>query len=126
MSRTVSVDKMADAIAEELEKYRELSTVGMKKAVRKAGKTVRKGIEENAPVRTGTYAKSWTAKVNAEDAESISVTVHSPSRYMIAHLLENGHAKRGGGRVRAIPHIAPAEQQGISQLEAEIKKELGG
>lgn len=62
---------MADAIAEELEKYRELSAVGMKKAVRKAGKTVREGIEENAHVRTGTYAKSWTAKVTAEDAESI-------------------------------------------------------
>ena len=44
---------------------------------------------------------------------------------MLAHLLENGHAKRGGGRVRAIPHIAPAEQMGIEQLESDITKALG-
>ena len=33
-------------------------------------------------------------------------------------------AKRGGGRVRAIPHIAPAEQTGIEELEKEIEKAL--
>ena len=43
---------------------------------------------------------------------------------MLAHLLEHGHAKRGGGRVRAIPHIAPAEQTGIEELEKEIAKAL--
>ena len=126
MSKTVPVGKMAEAIEEELEKYRDLASDSMKKAVKKAGKTVKEGIEDNAPVRYGIYAKSWRSKVAEEDSESISVTVHSPSRYMIAHLLENGHAKRGGGRVRAIPHIAPAEEQGIDQLEKDIKKALGG
>lgn len=126
MSKTVTVDQMAEAIEEELEKYRELASDSMKKAVKKAGKTVKEEIGDNAPIRTGTYAKSWTAKTTAEDSQNISVTVHSPSRYMIAHLLENGHAKRGGGRVRAIPHIAPAEEHGIEQLQQDIKKALGG
>ena len=52
-------------------------------------------------------------------------TVHSPTRYMLAHLLEKGHAKRNGGRTRAIPHIAPAEQAGVQQLESLIRKALG-
>lgn len=126
MSKTVTVGQMAEAIEEELEKYRELASDSMKKAVKKAGKTLKEEIGDNAPVRTGTYAKSWMSRTTAEDSQNISVTVHSPSRYMIAHLLEHGHAKRGGGRVRAIPHIAPAEERGIEQLKQDIQKALGG
>ena len=106
--KKVRVDQMADAIMQGLTEYADLATDEMKSAVKKAGKTAKSDINESAPVRTGKYAKSWKSKVTAEDSERIQVTVYSPSRYMIAHLLENGHAKRGGGRVRAIPHIGPA------------------
>jgi hypothetical protein len=64
--------------------------------------------------------------VTAEDSASIEVTVYSPSRYMLAHLLEHGHAKRGGGRVRAIPHIAPAEDHAAEEIERELERALGG
>ena len=50
-------------------------------------------------------------------------TVCSPTRYMLAHLLEKGHAKRGG-RVSGKPHIAPAEAAGIELLTSLIEKEL--
>ncbi len=126
MSRTVSVDQMAAAIEEELEKYKDLASDELKKAVKKAGKTAKSDINESAPVRTGKYAKSWKSKVTAEDSERIQVTVYSPSRYMIAHLLENGHAKRGGGRVRAIPHIGPAEEHAEEVLLKDIERALRG
>ena len=126
MSQRVSVDGLADAIMEQLDEYRELATDKMKKAVKDAGKTVKNQIGSTAPVRTGRYAKSWTSRTTAESSSDIEVTVYSPSRYMLAHLLENGHAKRGGGRVRAIPHIAPAEEIGAEQLEADITRALKG
>ena len=126
MSRNVSIDRMAQAIEEELMKYRDLSADSVKKAVKKAGNTTKTDINASAPVRTGKYAQSWKSKVTAETSQSISVTVHSPTRYMLAHLLEHGHAKRGGGRVRAIPHIAPAEEHATTELVRDIENALKG
>ena len=126
MSRTVSVDEMAAAINEGLEEYARLSTENVKKAVKKSAKAVKEQINGSAPVRTGRYAKSWAVKTTEEDSQSLEQTVYSPSRYMLSHLLEKGHAKRGGGRVRAIPHIAPAEEMGIEMLEGLIEKALKG
>ena len=126
MSRKVSIDTMAQAIEEELLKYNGLAADEVKKAVKKAGKTTKEDINGSAPVRTGKYAKSWRSKVTAEDSQSISVTVYSPTRYMLAHLLEHGHAKRGGGRVRAIPHIAPAEEHATTELVRDIENALRG
>ena len=120
----VKIGKLADAIMEGLEEYKDLATDEMKKSVKKSGKTVKQKIEKNAPKRTGKYKKSWAVKTTKEDANSIEVTVHSRNRYQLAHLLEFGHAKRGGGRVRAIPHIAPAEEVGVKELEDEIERAL--
>jgi len=125
-NRSVKIDQMASAIQECLDEYKVMATDEMKKAIKKAGKTVKEDINGSAPVLTGKYAKSWTSRVTAEDSVSLEVTVYSPSRYMLAHLLENGHAKRGGGRVRAIPHIKPAEDHGMEQLENDLERALRG
>ena len=126
MSRTVSVDEMAAAINEGLEEYARLSTENVKKAVKKSAKAVKEQINGSAPMRTGRYARSWAVKTTAESSHSLEQTVYSPSRYMLSHLLEKGHAKRGGGRVRAIPHIAPAEEMGIEMFEGLIVQALKG
>ena len=122
--KKVSIDGLADAVMQEMEEYNKLAADTMKKAVDRAGKTVRDQIKGSAPVRTGKYAKSWTARKTKESSTALEVTVYSPSRYMLAHLLEHGHAKRNGGRVRAIPHIAPAEAVGEEQLTQEIIRGL--
>lgn len=124
MSDRVSIDGMDEAIMKELKKYSKVASEDLKEAVKETGKDVRKDISANAPVRTGKYKKSWTVKTVSETAESIELVVHSKNRYQIAHLLEHGHAKRGGGRVRAIPHIKPAEERGEKELEAKIKTKL--
>lgn len=126
MSKKVKIDQLADAVAKELEEYKDLTTLEVKTAVKNAGNTVKKEISANAPVKTGRYAKSWRSKATAETSTKLEVTVYSPSRYMLAHLLEHGHAKRGGGRVRAIPHIAPAEEAGEEKLVADIERAIRG
>ena len=123
MSEKVSIDEVASTINEMLEDYAKLATDSMKEAVTKSAKTVRKEISANAPRRTGKYAKSWRTKTTKEDSHTLEITVHS-SKPGLSHLLEHGHAKRGGGRTAAQEHIAPAEQKGIDQLEKDIERSL--
>ena len=120
----IKVDQLAATVMKELEDYAELATTDMKAAVRKAGNTVRNEIKSGAPSRTGKYAASWTVKTERETSQSLELVVHSRNRYQLAHLLEFGHAKRGGGRVAARPHIASAEQKGIEELEDAIERSL--
>lgn len=122
----IKIDQLADEITKGLKEYADLATDDMKKSVRKAGNAVRKEIAQTAPKDTGTYAKSWSVKKTKETSNSLVVTVHSRNRYQLAHLLEHGHAKRGGGRVAARPHIAKAEENAIDVLESEIERALGG
>ena len=122
----IKIDQLADEITKGLKEYADLATDDMKKSVRKAGNAVRKEIAQTAPTDTGTYAKSWSVKKTKETSNSLEVTVHSKNRYQLAHLLEHGHAKRGGGRVAARPQIAKAEENAIDTLEQEILKALGG
>ena len=126
MSRTVSIDEMDSAIMDELEKYADLAADELKAAVKETAASVRKDIQAGAPVDTGKYKKSWSVKNVREDSESIELVVHSRNRYQIAHLLEHGHAKRGGGRVAAKPHIASAEQRGNEKLVQTIEQKLKG
>ena len=86
-----TVSQMADVIMEGLEEYAQLAADDMKKAVKKAGTQARKDIQENAPVKTGAYAKSWAAKTTKETANVMEIVVHSRNRYQLAHLLEFGH-----------------------------------
>lgn len=119
-----SIDNLADEIMKGLTEYADLADTEMKKAVKKTATSVKKEISANAPKKTGAYAKSWTSKKTKENSHSLEMTVHSKNRYQLAHLLEKGHAKRGGGRVSGRPHIAPAEENGVQMLENLIKEAL--
>lgn len=124
MSDRVRIDEFAKAVMDGLEEYANLATEDLKKAVKKAGQECKKNVQEKAPVKTGKYKKSWAVKTTKETSNSMEVTVHSTNQYQLTHLLEFGHAKRGGGRTRSFPHIAPGEQIAIEALEREVEAAL--
>ena len=121
---SIKIDRLADEVMKGLNEYAEVTTENVKKAVRKAASTVRREIQTNAPKKSGDYAKSWTAKKVRESSHTLEMVVHSRNKYQLAHLLEFGHCLRQGGRTKAIPHIAPAEEIGIKQLEDEIERSI--
>lgn len=120
----VKIENLSGAVIEELKKYAVLTTEKVKVAVQNAGKTVRDEIKASAPSNTGKYGKSWTIKTVKETADSLELVVYSANKYQLTHLLEFGHAKRGGGRVAARPHIASAEEKAIKVFEEEIQEAI--
>lgn len=122
----MKVSELAKEIEKELTLQMETSTKAVKSAIREVATEVKNDIQANAPVgASGDYAKSWRAKATEETMTSITYTVHATKKgYPLAHLLEFGHAKRGGGRTRAFPHIKDAEERGAVKLEEMIRREL--
>ena len=120
----ISIDSLSETVMKELNEYADVACDEMKDAVISSSKLVKDQIKATAPSETGAYAQSWPTKNTRETSRSLEVTVYSRNRYQLAHLLEFGHAKRGGGRVPGKSHIAPAEQAGIDQLEKDIERSL--
>lgn len=123
-NQTVSVDNLSSAVRRQLEEYCSFTADEVKQIVGEVGESVKNEIMENAPVDTGAYRKSWRVTKESETATSMSVVVHSEKHYRLTHLLEKGHAKRGGGRVAAKVHIAPAEANAEKQLIEKVERSL--
>ena len=125
MAKRIKIDGLADAVTDALNEYSSYVSAETKEIIRNAGKTAAKELRRTSPKDTGEYAKSWKSKVTSETARTIHVSVYADHhQYSLTHLLENGHAKRGGGRVTAIPHIEPVNDEILDQIEKEIDRAL--
>ena len=121
-SRKITADNLGEAIAEILEEYGDEVQKDMDDVVKDVGKAGVKAIKSASGVfgGTGKYRKGWTSQIDSERYGS-TVTIYNRTPGL-PHLLENGHAKRGGGRVPGKTHIAPVEQERIKQFEEQIEK----
>lgn len=127
MSKSITVDALAAAVAGELESYRQEVTDGVKQSVKDAGTQCLKEIRAASPVLTGRYRRGWKTSKAYESAEEIRVIVHNKTDYQRTHLLENGHLTRDGvSRVPGIPHIAPAEEHAAQTLQNKVKVVVRG
>ncbi len=113
----ISIDEMGNAIYKEFEKYIDMTTAEVDHAVKEVADDVKQEIMKEAPVRTGKYKNSWEVTPGDKTKNGSSYIVHSKDRYQLTHLLEFGHAKRGGGRTRAFPHISKGEKLAIKELK---------
>ena len=119
----ISIDKLADELAKELSKYSQEVIEKVNISSDRVGKAAVKQLRQTSPKKTGKYAKSWTMSTEKEIGQPHKRIIHAKApHYRLTHLLEHGHAKRGGGRVEGRPHIRPAEEEVIREFTREVEE----
>ncbi|MCI7304355.1 MAG: HK97 gp10 family phage protein [Clostridiales Family XIII bacterium] len=118
MGSTVRIDQLASEITKCLNQYTDEVTEALEQTKGNLAKEGVKKLKATSPKDKGDYAKSWTRKKTKKGQ-----IIHN-KRYQLTHLLENGHAKRNGGRVAAVVHIAPVEDELAQKAAAEFERIL--
>lgn len=121
----INIDQLAAEIAKGLAEYSQDVVEKVNVSSEKVGKAAVKRLKQTSPKRYGNYAKSWAMKTEPEVGQPHKRIVHVKApHYRLAHLLEYGHAKVGGGRVEGKPHIRPAEEMVIQEFVAEVEEAI--
>lgn len=94
-------------------------------SVRTVAKEATKKLRQTSPNVTGKYAKGWASKVEKTATTAEATIYGKKGTYQLAHLLEHGHARRGGGRkVDGIVHIKPVEEWAVKEVETRIREKV--
>ena len=121
----IPIDGLAEAVAQELREYSAEVAEDLKTSVRSASKACVATLKQTSPKDTGGYADGWKARKAYENSSELRMEVHNSTHHQLTHLLEDGHAKVGGGRVSGKPHIQPAADQAAELLEKDAKLKVG-
>lgn len=126
MANVVSIDDLADIIAEELESYTEEVDGVMQDEIDALSKEVVKNLKNNPiiPEDTGEYKKSFYIKKEAQGKGYKRNRIASKKpHYRLTHLLEDGHLTSNGKRTRAFPHWKEAQEL-ADTLPERLEKKL--
>lgn len=123
MANAIKIGEIENEIANTLSGYTVNVAEGVKVAVDETMKELVADTKKDAPERSGRYKKAIASKVRFEDNYEKRVTwyVKKPF-YALSHLLEKGHAKRGGGRVKAYPHIENNREKAEARFTERVKE----
>ena len=121
MATGINLDK---AVSDILSEFSTDVTKAAQEAVTEVAKESVKKLRQTSPRKTGKYAAGWTYKVEKGTVTNSATVYGKRNTYPLAHLLENGHAKRGGGRTAPIVHIKPVEEWAISEVEKKIREKV--
>ena len=120
----IRIEQLEDVLRAELSGYGTELNEAVKTVVKSAAQDCKKDIQLHCPKRTGDYRKGWRSETVYDGPGGIRIRIFNRTDWQLTHLLENGHAKAGGGRVGGTPHIRPAEQKIERQLLQGLKEAL--
>lgn len=124
MPRLKTID-IESAVKQILDEYKLECTEDMKEAVKEAAKVGVKKVKENSrnSFNGKNYYRGWTSTLE-EGRLSAQGIIYNSKLPGLPHLLEKGHAKRGGGRVNGRLHIEPVQDELVKIFEEELEKRI--
>lgn len=124
----INIDAMVREITSIMTAYASEAAEDVKAEAKKAAKEAVKELKQSSPKGAGSkkghYKDGWTSKVVSQNSNTIEIKVYNKKKPGLTHLLEKGHAKRHGGRVEGIPHIAPVEEHINEEFERRVRRRL--
>lgn len=125
MAKRTPIDKLSSSIDKILDEYGDAVSENVSEVIQGAAKAGVKALKEQSRSTfggSGAYAKGWKSKY--EESRNTSGAILYNAKPGLPHLLEKGHAKRGGGRVEGKAHIAPVEEQIVNTVQKELEAKL--
>ena len=106
-----------EVVQKYLEEQRYEVIEAMSDAIDEVAKESVKKLKAASPRgKTQKYYKGWTYKIENGRLSHVAVVYGKTGTYQLAHLLEYGHAKKGGGRTNEYEHIKPVEEWAIDEV----------
>lgn len=116
---------LSKQIEEYLKEYGADVVDAVNEAAEEAAKATVKLLKSTSPRNKGDYASGWKFGKETGILGKRSMVIYNGKRPGLTHLLEKGHAIRGGhGRTAGQEHIKPAESYAIRELEKNVKKKI--
>lgn len=119
MAIKINYHDLSTEIVRQISGYCDYSSDVVDAAGQEVSEDMVKELEATSPELSGKYKKAWT--YTRTGFCSYKIHVKKP-HYRLTHLLEKGHALRGGGRSKAIVHIAPVEREYVTKFEEKVKE----
>ena len=120
MANVIKADELTRAITQILDDYGPMAQEAIEDACKVVAKDAVKTLKKGGGFGgTGEFNKGWTSSTESDRLGSIT-TVYNKTQPGLAHLLEFGHAKRGGGRTKAFNFIAPVADSIADKLIDEV------
>jgi hypothetical protein len=115
----INIDEIGSVIADELAKYSNIIEEDLEKSKKFHADELKQELIRNSPEGRPKYKKGWKVKA---DKHAKSYVVHNATLGQLTHLLEKGHAKRNGERLKGQPHITPAEDKIVKKYLDDVER----
>lgn len=126
---SIKMTELREAIDDLLMEYGDSISRDIEVAAEDSLRFGRSRVAERSPKSSyggplGHYADGWEYEL-VKRTNTVSGEIYQKNKPGLVHLLEKGHAKRGGdGRVQGIRHVGPTQNELNDHFLREVEKRL--